>query len=530
MKTMKKILSIAALALTGALMTSCGTDDIIENAPQIANEQPVKKNNIVVVKTTVGLADNQTKALNIDYVNEVVEKTFAVDDQVAMRYMNTSDDYVKAVSEPLGVDDISADGKTATLTFTLVDPKDGEVELAYPASMVDDELAPLESLITAQNGTLANVAALDYSYSTATLTGDKVSDVTLNNRAAIVAYTLKNSDGTEDITSTVTSLTINDGELTFTVTRAAGAGPIYVALFGIYKDDIEYLATDGTKYYTKSVTNKSYASGTFFQQGLRMTEVPSAPANAINGLFTISNTKLAYFAKGNLRYTSGSWSFFGNQYDYNSTYKENDWDKFGWVGSSGGLASETPGKWGVSNEVTTSYYGNGETPDHLASDWGNVPDFGTGWRTLTSAEWEYLFVTRSASTVAGTTNARYAKAQVNGRHGVILFPDIYTHPAGVKNPVGINNEGSTGWDGNSYNDDDWTRMEAAGCVFLPAAGYRNSYGGPSIARCDTEGNYWSSTTTNVELANVVTFTSESLTFLFNNRYNGCSVRLIYSAN
>ena len=528
---MKKILSIAALALTGALMTSCGTDDdIIENAPQIANEQPVKKNNIVVVKTTVGLADNQTKALNIDYVNEVVEKTFAVDDQVAMRYMNTSDDYVKAVSEPLGVDDISADGKTATLTFTLVDPKDGEVELAYPASMVDDELAPLESLITAQNGTLANVAALDYSYSTATLTGDKVSDVTLNNRAAIVAYTLKNSDGTEDITSSVTKLTINDGELTFTVTRAAGAGPIYVALFGIYKDDIEYLATDGTKYYTKSVTNKSYASGTFFQQGLRMTEVPSAPDNAINGLFTISSTKLAYFAKGNLRYASSKWSFFGNQYDYNSTYNVNDWDKFGWVGSSGSLASATPGMWGVSNEPTTDYYG--KNLDQLASDWGNVPDIGTGWRTLTSAEWEYLFVTRSASTVAGTTNARYAKAQVNGRHGVILFPDIYTHPAGVANPVGINNEGSTGWDGNSYSAADWAKMEEAGCVFLPAAGYRNptSLDPDPIARCDEEGNYWSSTTTYEGWANVVSFRSEYLTVRVNDRYNGCSVRLIYSAN
>lgn len=504
-------MSIAALALTGALMSSCGTDDdIIENAPQIAGEQTDKKDNIVVVTTTVTRGDNQTKALNIDYVNEVVEKTFAVDDQVAMLYKNTSDDYVKAVSEPLGVGDISADGKTATLTFTLVNPQDGNVELAYPASMVDDELAPLESLITAQNGTLANVAALDYSFSTATLTGDEVSDVTLNNRAAIVAYTLKNSDGTEDITSTVTSLTINDGELTFTVTRAAGAGPIYVALFGIYKDDIEYLATDGTKYYTKSVSNKSYASGTFFQQGLRMTEVPSAPANAINGLFTISSTKLAYFAKGNLRYKSGSWSFFGNQYECNSTYNENDWDKFGWVGSSGSLASETPGKWGVSNSVVTANYGT--TPDdNLASDWGNVPGIGTGWRTLTSDEWVYLFNTRTVNGGTGAGHSYTLGQSVNSVLGVVLYPDNYT--------------------GAEYSGSNWPDFQAAGCVFLPAAGYRNcNYAEPSIALYNIEGNYWSSTTTHEEKANVVIFRSNKLEVQANDRYNGSSVRLIYSAN
>ena len=186
----------------------------------------------------------------------------------------------------------------------------------------------------------------------------------------------------------------------------------------------------------------------------------------------------------------------------------NDWDKFGWVGSTGDLASATPGKWGVSNEPTTDYYG--KNLDHLASDWGNV--IGTGWRTLTSAEWDYLFNTRTVNGGTGAGHSYTLGQSVNSVLGVVLYPDNYT--------------------GAEYSGSDWSTFQTAGCVFLPAAGYRNptSLDPNPIARCNTEGNYWSSTTTYEGWANVVSFTSDNLKIQVNDRYNGCSVRLIYSAN
>ena len=86
-----------------------------------------------------------------------------------------------------------------------------------------------------------------------------------------------------------------------------------------------------------------------------------------------------------------------------------------------------------------------------------------------------MFNTRTASTVNGTPNARYAKAQVADIHGVILFPDNYTHPSGVTLPSGINATGDAGWNGNNYTADQFELMEDNGAVFLPAAGYREGY-------------------------------------------------------
>ena len=88
------------------------------------------------------------------------------------------------------------------------------------------------------------------------------------------------------------------------------------------------------------------------------------------------------------------------------------------------------------------------------------------------------------------SNGRYAKAKVNGVWGVILFPDTYTHPDGVTAPTGVNAIGDTGWNGNNYSSADWTKMESAGCVFLPAAGYRD---GTSAVSPGIFGAYWSAT-------------------------------------
>ena len=237
----------------------------------------------------------------------------------------------------------------------------------------------------------------------------------------------------------------------------------------------------------------------------------SVPDGAINGKFSVSDGKQVYFSKGNLRYASSKWSFFDNQYDFYTSYSADAWDKFGW--------STSATTYGMSTSSNNDDYSG----DFV--DWGAT--MGAGWRTLTSDEWAYLLKTRSASTVNGTENGRYAKAKINDVGGVILFPDTYTHPDGVAAPTGVNATDEYGWEGNSYTAADWTKMESAGCVFLPAAGCR--YGSEMIG-LGSYGYYGSATPDGADYAYSVKFISGSLEPANSiNRCLGCSVRLVQEA-
>ena len=237
----------------------------------------------------------------------------------------------------------------------------------------------------------------------------------------------------------------------------------------------------------------------------------SIPDGAISGKFSVSDGKQVYFSKGNLRYASSKWSFFDNQYDYYDSYSADAWDHFGW--------STSAPTYGMNTSTSSGDYSG----DFV--DWGAT--MGTGWFTLTKDEWTYLFNTRSASTVGGTADGRYAKAKVNNVQGVILFPDTYTHPGGVTAPTGVNATGDTGWNGNSYTVAEWTKMETAGCVFLPAAGSR---AGSEMNSTGTYGRYWSATLNGSSAAYGVVFNSGTLNPAFGGiRRSGYSVRLVQEA-
>ena len=246
---------------------------------------------------------------------------------------------------------------------------------------------------------------------------------------------------------------------------------------------------------------------------------PTPAPTPLSGVFTVSagvpTGKTVQFSPGNLRYASGAWSFFDHQYDYYATYSADAWDKFGW--------SNSTNNFGMSTSTDNAVY-RGDLVD-----WGTVPGIGTGWFTLSNNEWLYLFNTRSASTVNSVANARYAKGKVNGVYGIILFPDTYTHPTGVTLPVGINEVGNTGWNGNNYSAADWTAMETAGCVFLPAAGYRE---GTSVQSAGSSCSYRSSTrlTSTTDMVNYVYFTATNLSVSGSNygRYGQC-IRLVCDA-
>ena len=240
----------------------------------------------------------------------------------------------------------------------------------------------------------------------------------------------------------------------------------------------------------------------------------AAKTDLLSGVFSVSASKKVNFSKGNLRYASSKWSFFDNQYDYYTSYSAGAWDKFGW--------STSATTYGMNTSTDNATYSG----DFV--DWGAT--MGTGWFTLSSDEWTYLLNTRTASIVGGTTDGRYAKAKVNDVQGIILFPDTYTHPDGVTAPTGVNATDDTGWNGNSYTAADWTKMESAGCVFLPAAGYR---GQASVKGAGSYGYYWSSSpyTSDAYRAYLAFFSSGTLNpASYSYRNVGYSVRLVQATS
>lgn len=268
MKTVR-ILNLAALVVMGAILAGCAKDKDVDS---------VAEDNIVVCTTTVTLDADDTKALSI--VGDKGVKTFAEGEQVALRYYIQGTKWDKAISQPLSMTDISADGKTATLTFTMNNPEsNGSIKYYYPAAMAKyDSFGNVDyTQIILQNGTLASLSAnLDLATASGNLSGTILpANVTLTNQLAILAITLKNSDGSSDITSTITGLTLSDGTNTYSVSRSAAAGPIYVAIQPVSNKSITITATSGSKTYTKSLSGKTYARSNGYNVSWRMVLAPT---------------------------------------------------------------------------------------------------------------------------------------------------------------------------------------------------------------------------------------------------------------
>ena len=314
--------------------------------------------------------------------------------------------------------------------------------------------------------------------------------------------------------------------------------------------------TPGTLYYVRAyATNQS---GTAYGEEVEFTTVAN---NSIafdgNGAsiaeFSVSGNNVVHFSKGNLQYStvgthpaatgtaSGTWRFAENQYtnigtgnsSISSSYT--GWiDLFGWGTSGWASGASSTAPWS-SSSTASNYYPGGTTDSNLTgtyanADWGvfngisnggNAPEM---WRTMTRDEWNYLLFTRSASTVNGTANARFAKAKVANVQGLIIFPDHYNHPAEQALPTNINNV-SAAFTGNVYSSDQWIAIEDSGAIFLPVAGYRQ---GTSVYSATANGDYWSSTKgSEAGRASALKFTSSECELSTTHyRYNGQSVRLV----
>ena len=277
MKQTIKYLSVAVHVTVGAMTLSCDKID--------AGIEPQQKDNIVTLTATVGLDGGvQTRALTADGV-----KTFEVDETIAIVYKNTSGNTVKAVSAALTDADIASGNKSATFTFELSNPdKNQDVTYIYPAARANIDGTVNYDALAAQDGSLTTLAGnLDLATYTAAWNGNALPAGTLVNQLAILAITLKDnaSPTANDITGTITEMTLNDGTNDYTVTRSAAAGPIYVAIRPTDSADITVNATSGSRSLIKLLSGKTYEAGNGYSISWKMSvEGRALSASAVGNL------------------------------------------------------------------------------------------------------------------------------------------------------------------------------------------------------------------------------------------------------
>ena len=258
-------------------------------------------------------------------------------------------------------------------------------------------------------------------------------------------------------------------------------------------------------------------------------EQPNSSAGI--GVFSVSADKQVTFSQGNLQYTQSTdtWSFASAQ-----------WEMIGTDNVTGGDVTSDP-TYGDSKEGTaladkvdlfgwsTSSTNFGVSTSTSDSDYsGSFIDWGTNkigndapntWRTLTYDEWWYLLNTRpNASSLKGV-------AQVNGVNGLIFLPDTWVCPEGITFKSGFHSEWGVDYYAayQTFAAAEWSKLEAAGAVFLPASGGRaGSYG----RYVQSNGSYWSATEFSSDIARYLGFNSNVANIGNYLRYNGLSVRLV----
>lgn len=256
------------------------------------------------------------------------------------------------------------------------------------------------------------------------------------------------------------------------------------------------------------------AAATLLMTACGEKECPSSKA------FSIGNGHYVEFSPGNLRYRADSniYTFSIHQYDIVGMANQNidplyeGWiDLFGWgTGSNGCLAAS-------SDTAYTDFVDWGSNMIDVSDTNFHNMYSGTGWRTLTYAEWDYLISQRpNAAALRGT-------GKVHNVSGLILLPDKWVADTGFAFRGAM-----SGYSDNEFfsveakGDSIWQAWESRGAIFLPACGQRE---GTRVTGSQQFGRYWSSTPTFYGNAYFMGFMNASEATA-QNRFIGRSVRLV----
>lgn len=290
MKTMKKILSMAALALVGAVMTGCSNDDNVQQSPN--------NDKVITLTTTLSLDndDATNRALAVDFGNKKATKTFAEGDMIVVFYKDANNLTRRVQSNPLTAGNIHNDGKSADFTMTFMNTPGVNAQLRYvypyfdsqPSIDTDAEINDANTLcydyIDDQFGRLSKNDYLDLATFDGNFSGTSLpASASLTNRLAILAFTLKNSDGSSAITSSILNMNISDGINSYNV-MSVDEDVIYAAIHPLTTPTaLVITATDkSSNNYTKTLTSRTYPAGSFNHLTLKMPNYPIA-LSAVTG-------------------------------------------------------------------------------------------------------------------------------------------------------------------------------------------------------------------------------------------------------
>ena len=555
--TMKKNCFLwAALSMTAALvMTACSSDD------NNMTETPVAPSTSKTIPYTVTVGgDEATTRANI------------VEPDHRTLYFASGDKLYITGTNIQGVLDLQAgdEGKASGATFS------GDLTYSGEGSPADN-LQLTATLVSAQQtvGTQVSVdadGAVTVNYPTTAYCADVATAVqeysrltgtceyadkafTLTQQTAFLNFEITFEDGTATNTPLTAVVNNNSSNICSASVTTETVSEKVVAKFVLP-------VAAGTTLSSAKVTMGSKAAISFGASQTLAGKIYNisktiAASSSLTGQFSVSTTKKVCFSKGNLQATydgsSWTWAFAENQWDcignaegntkvsastpFVSGYSGSSTtvDLFGWVGTSS--TWKDVDQYGITSSTATNNtngYGNNASED--LNDWGNTINDGYTWFTLTGAEWQWMLGPsssptpgtncRTSSTIGGVTNARWVTAVVHSTNGLIIYPDALTWNEATMGTAPTTSNAANNFT-YTLTDAQWSALEAAGCVFLPAAGYRHESW--SINNAGSYGNYWSSSpnTSDVAGAYDMHFDGHSLNpTSLNYRYRGFSVRLV----
>ena len=437
---------------------------------------------------------------------------------------NEGDQITVKVGDATAVFTLESGAGSASATFTGTMPASGTTyQVSYPVNYDESVLANqtytangfskgLMKMSTKVAGTIDGgfMLTADNALLGLQLTGDQaLSEIVLTNTATSQTYTLNCAGVTLSNTETLFYIVVPAGEWAngFTILVKDSEG-----------NDITSFAKESAAIFSATEAMVMPAK-----------EVETVQITPGIGVFSVAADKQVTFSPGNLQYTrsTDTWSFASAQYKVIGTnnvtggWEEDDYDlEYGYSHNGTAWAdkvdlfswSTTTNNFGVCTSAGSGSF----------VDWGtnkidkNAPN---KWRTLTKDEWNYLRYDRNdASSLCGV-------ASVGGVNGIIFLPDNWTCPAGVTFESGFyGGDGAHLYYPHQYIPiDKWSKLEAAGAVFLPAAGYCPD--GCFVKGEMYCGRYWSAIGDS-HFASFLYFGSGEADMYYGSRGSGQSVRLV----
>ncbi|MBR1549742.1 MAG: hypothetical protein IJ634_03810 [Bacteroidales bacterium] len=221
-------------------------------------------------------------------------------------------------------------------------------------------------------------------------------------------------------------------------------------------DSVVVHVHDSVVVYIRDSVEVHYDTTAFAADTVWMTD---SIEGMLPGRFSINGLEQVSFSCGNVQFrrSDTTYRFAEHQYDalgsLNNNYQSSTYD--GWI-----------------DLMMCNIWGNGDAARSPISNGGDAVGL---WRVLSKDEWTYILRERTNAISLRTF------ATVAGVPGLVLLPDDWQLPDGIS--MVISSQSMP----NTYTAAQWAILEAAGAVFLPAAGV--SYDASSTSYMGESGRY-----------------------------------------